>query len=71
MDTEFAGKLARKNGASVMVTLNQMNERLAMYQDQITALNKTVAEFSQRLLMIEQFVARIRIERMGRGPTEV
>ena len=54
-----------------MLSLDQMNVKLAEYQDRIASLNQTVASMSNRLLIAEQFIALLRAERLGRGPTKV
>jgi len=61
--------LARRNGQSVMVTLHQMNEQLAAFKDQVSGLHATIATLTNRVLLLEQFVNVLRVERMGRGPT--
>ena len=71
MNEKAEAILARRNGHSVMLSLDQMNVKLAEYQDRIASLNQTVASMSNRLLIAEQFIALLRAERLGRGPTKV
>lgn len=68
-DETLEATLSRRNGQSVMLSLDQMNVRLAEYQDRLASLNTAVATLSNRLMVAEQFIALLRAERLGRGPT--
>lgn len=68
---ELEATLSRRNGQSVMQSLDQMNNQLAKLHDRVSALTQTVAMLSNQLMVIDQFIAVQRAKLMGTGATKV